>query len=76
MALIVSAITNIIVWLTTLKYTVQFAYIYIYLLEVCQEPPVLFGGTFRTLRVPDRRLKGQVHPPFHRPHYFTQRKIP
>ena len=29
------------------------------LLEVCQECGVLYGGTWRTLRVPDQRLEGQ-----------------
>ena len=31
-------------------------------LEVCQEGGVKKGGTWRTLRVPDRRLGGQGHP--------------
>ena len=30
--------------------------------EVCQEGGVKKGGTWRTLRVPDRRLGGQGHP--------------
>ena len=32
-----------------------------YLLEVCQEWGVNHGGFWWTLRVPDRRLGGQVH---------------
>ena len=31
-------------------------------LEVCQEWWVLHRGTWRTLRVPDRRLARKVHP--------------
>ena len=32
------------------------------LLEVCQEGGIKKGRTWRTLRVPDRRLGGQGHP--------------
>ena len=38
------------------------SFVLISLLEVCQEWGVLHGGTWRTLRVPDRRLGGHVHP--------------
>ena len=32
------------------------------LLEVCQECGVIYGGTWRTLRVPDQRLEEHGHP--------------
>ena len=37
------------------------SFVLISLLEVCQEWRVPHGGTWRTLRVPDRRLGGQSH---------------
>ena len=45
-------------------------------LEVCQEHPVLDGGTWRTLMVPDRRLGGQSHRWHHGSSWGTPRKIP
>ena len=41
------------------RYTENF--VFISLLEVCQEGGVKNGGTWRTLRVPDQRLGGQGH---------------
>ena len=38
------------------------SFVFISLLEVCQEWGVLYGDTGRTLRVPDWRLGGQSHP--------------
>ena len=38
------------------------SFVLISLLEVCQEGGVKKGGTWRMLRVPDRRLGGQGHP--------------
>ena len=38
------------------------SFVLIYVLEVFQEWGVLHGGTWRTLRVPDRRHGGQGHP--------------
>ena len=46
------------------------------LLEVCQEGEVKKGGTWRTLRFPDRRHGGQGHPWQHGWCFFTLRKIP
>ena len=46
------------------------------LLEVCQEWRVLYGGTWRTLRVPDLTPEGQGNPWFHWWPCLTQRKIP
>ena len=45
-------------------------------LEMCQERGVLHGGTWRTLRVPDRKLGGQSHPWCHGWPCMTQRNIP
>ena len=52
------------------------SFLLISLLEVCQEWGVKKGGTWRTLRVPDRRLGGQGHPWCHRWSCWTLRKIP
>ena len=38
------------------------SFMLISLLEVCQEGGVKKRGTWRTLRVPDRRLGGEGHP--------------
>ena len=38
------------------------SFILISLLEVCQEGDVLHEGTWRMLRVPDSRLRGQAQP--------------
>ena len=46
-------------FLTQGRYTESF--MLISLLEVCQEWGVLHGGTWRTLRVPDRRYGGHGH---------------
>ena len=46
----------------------------IYLLKVCQEPPVLDGVSWRMLRVPDRKLRGQGHTWHHESSWLTQRK--
>ena len=51
-------------------------FVLISLLEVCQEGGVKKGGTWRTLRVPDRRLGGQGHPWYHGWPILTLRKIP
>ena len=45
-------------------------------LKVCQEGGFLYGGTWRVLRVPDRRLKGQGHPWCHGWPCLTPMKIP
>ena len=37
-------------------------FVLIPLLEVCQDWVVLHEGTWRTLRVPERRFGGQGHP--------------
>ena len=37
------------------------SFVLISLLKVCQEWEVLHGATWRTLKVPDRRLGGQGH---------------
>ena len=52
------------------------SFVLISLIEVCQEWGVLRGGTWRTLRVPDRRLWEQGHSWCHQRPCFTQRKIP
>ena len=52
------------------------SFVLISLLEVCQEGGVLPGGTWRTLRVPDRRLGGQGHSLCHEGPCLTQKKIP
>ena len=46
------------------------------LLEVFQEWGVLYGGTWRILRVPDQRLRGRSHPQCHGWPCLTPRKIP
>ena len=51
------------------------SFVLISLLDVCQEWGVLHGGTWRMLRVPDRRLRGQGHP-CHGLSCLTPRKIP
>ena len=56
------------------KYSESF--VLISLLEVCQEWGFLHGGTWRRLRVPDRRLGGQCHPWRHGWPCLTPRKIP
>ena len=50
-------------------------FVWISLLEVCQEWGVKNGGTWRTLRAPDSRLGGQGHPWCHRWSFLTLRKI-
>ena len=52
------------------------SFMLISLLEVCQEWGVLHGGTWRTLRVPDRRIEGQDNPWCHGWSCWTLRKIP
>ena len=49
--------------------------ILISLLEVCQEPPVLEGDTWRMLMVPDRRLGGQGNPWCHGSSWLTPMNI-
>ena len=46
------------------------------LLEVCQEGGVKKGGTWRTLRVPDRRQWGYGYSWCHEWCFFSLRKIP
>ena len=46
------------------------------LMEVCRERGVKKWGTWRTLRVPDRRHGGQGHSWRHESCFFTPRKIP
>ena len=52
------------------------SFVLISLLEVCQEWGVLHGGTWRTLRVPERRLGGRGHPWCPGWSCLTPRKIP
>ena len=52
------------------------SFVLIFLLKVCQEWGVLQGGTWRTLRVPDRTHEEHGHPWCHGWSYFTPRKIP
>ena len=51
------------------------SFMLISLLEVCQEWGVLHGGTWRTLRVPERRLGGHGHPWCHGWSCLTLRTI-
>ena len=45
-------------------------------LEGCQEGGVKKGGTWRTLRVPDRSHGGLGHSSRHELYFFTSRKTP
>ena len=51
------------------------SFVMISLLEVCQEGGVLYVGTWRLLRVPNRRLWGQEHPWCHGCTWQTPRII-
>ena len=55
---------------------IPWKFLLISLLEVCQEWGVLCGGTWRTLRVPDRILGWQDHLWCHGLPCLTPRKIP
>ena len=51
------------------------SFVFISLFEVCQEWGVLHGGTWSTLRVPDRRHGGQRHSWCHGWPFLIQTKI-
>ena len=56
-----SVVQNFIDYLILPQRKIPESFVFIYLLEVCQEWGVLYGGTWTMLRVPDRRHGSQFY---------------